>query len=347
MKANLSILGVKDGDANIITLQKEDKNLVILIDSGEAEYANYVISKLDTVLAIENKAAPDLIVCTHYDSDHISGMLEIIKHYVKKKATIGEVWLHRPTNEFKSLVKESIDYKSDMLEVVPTYNRFVIESYFTGQNQLKEAKLIIESLNQLDELVTYIDSKHIPIKEPFAGDKYSPDWLEIEVFGPSVVYFNHLFPRGIILKDLITEEIELSSSCKIKSANGILISDCEILDSNSHKKKVTKTNGASIIININVNGDNLLFTGDADIKSFKAIENYQEKLSNLYFLKIPHHASRNNLSTELINIMRPKYAAVSGDKYIDDEVVGCLRAHGSKVSILDNSESDYSISIGE
>lgn len=39
------------------------------------------------------KSGPDLVVCTHYDSDHIAGLIDLIGHF---GADIGEVWVHEP-----------------------------------------------------------------------------------------------------------------------------------------------------------------------------------------------------------------------------------------------------------
>ena len=110
MKITTKILGVKDGDAIIITLLKEKKNIVMLIDSGEKSYAPRVISELENALKQFGKTAPDLIVCTHYDSDHIGGMKDIISHFVKKGSKPGKVWLHKPNPAILKLFSDADTY---------------------------------------------------------------------------------------------------------------------------------------------------------------------------------------------------------------------------------------------
>jgi beta-lactamase superfamily II metal-dependent hydrolase len=80
----------------------------------------------------------------------------------------------------------------------------------------------------------------------------------------------------------------------------------------------------SIIIEL-VNAEKkYLFTGDAGIQSFKAIPDWQNNLKDLHWLKIPHHGSDNNISCEIIDVMRPEYADNSGDKYQDNYVLDCI-----------------------
>ena len=341
MSINIKILGVKDGDANIIALQKNSKSLVILIDSGAKQYAKKVCAELDKTLGLFGKNAPDLIVCTHFDSDHIGGMSEIVQYYAKQKKMIGRVWLHKPAKVLDELISLGENYRKDKLKFKP----------FTEVNSLKEsmlmvgkwgyAEMFLESVPQLKSLVQVIKDFEILIEEPFADIKFSLDgWPELEIVGPSKSFFKSLFPYGITAKDIIKEEAIYNHLCEIKLLSTLDKKPCEILDQDEEKKEVTKTNMASIILCITWEGKKYLFSGDSNITALKNVPDYKNKLSKIYFLKIPHHASRNNLSTDLIRIMTPKYAYVSGDKYIDDEVLGCLKAKGANVKVTRNQNQD-------
>ena len=75
-----------------------------------------------------------------------------------------------------------------------------------------------------------------------------------------------------------------------------------------------------------------LFTGDAGIESFRSIPKCREELGNLYWLKVPHHASQNNISRELVELMKPAHAYSSGNRHQDDHVLDCIRKiSGGKV----------------
>ena len=98
---------------------------------------------------------------------------------------------------------------------------------------------------------------------------------------------------------------------------------CDTLKTDGNTR-LTATNKASIILAIDKEEKRYLFTGDAGIESFKSIPDWQTELKNLFFLKVPHHASDNNISKELIELMQPEYAYNTGFKYQDDAVLKCL-----------------------
>ena len=145
---------------------------------------------------------------------------------------------------------------------------------------------------------------------------------------PTVSYYQKLFPKHFNAKVfLIGESIELKSEIEEVAATA---NPCETLDKLS-KSQVTNPNLNSAVIRITVNGNTYLFTGDAGIDTFYNIPNYKEVLKNIFWLKIPHHGSRNNINCELIKLMSPNHGAVSGNKRIDSSVVDCFINTGCEV----------------
>jgi beta-lactamase superfamily II metal-dependent hydrolase len=333
MSINIKILGVKDGDANIITLKKGTKSLVILIDSGKENYAGSVCAELDKALTTVKKDAPDLIVCTHYDNDHIGGMPEIVEYYAKKKKKPGRVWLHKPSTKATSIIATEENYTRPESEPVISPVGQVFKRELRPQGTPAADDMIFKDPARLKTVVDVVNSYGIKIEEPFAGSVSLAGWPEIEVWGPDKKYFKELFPKGIIVEEAVKEEAAFNAAFKAPPVADPKKTPCERLDQNAGSKSVTATNRASIVICITVEKKKYLFAGDADIAALKRIPGYKEKLKGVYFLKIPHHASRNNLSCELISLMSPKFAYVSGDTYIDDEVLGCLEANNAKVEI--------------
>jgi beta-lactamase superfamily II metal-dependent hydrolase len=326
MSIHIKILGVKDGDANIITLKNPKKSFVILIDSGEQSFNGKVISELEQTLQPLNKKGPDLIVCTHFDSDHLGGMVDIV---TKFKENIGCVWLHKPTEAVQK------KYALEALALI---------SEKPNPKLLKQMGKVLKSIPQLRNLVKTIENFGIPIEEPFAGHSTLKDWPEIEVVGPTKQYFHLLFPQGIKdVKKLMYEEAEFNLLCEFKEHPQNAQSACEILDRDPDSKKLTATNKASIILNITIDQKKYLFTGDAGIESLEQIPDYQDVIKDLFFFKIPHHASRNNISSSLISIMKPIYASVSGEKYFDQEVASCLQNKGSQVKIACDEDVELSV----
>jgi len=315
-------------------LNRNGKNLVILIDSSEKSYKDKVITELNKTLQPLNKKAPDLIVCTHFDSDHLGGMVDIVNKY---KSNIGRVWLHKPNEAMQKTFALSEDYFQRKINLVPS-EAFTFNADMQNLHLLEQAETVLKSIPQLKSLVETIEGYNIKIEEPFAGKTSLIDWPEVSVLGPTKQYFDTLFPHGIKdSKSLIQEEAEFNLLCETKAYTRSTKSPCEILDENPAAKKLTATNKASIILNITLDNKKYLFPGDAGIESFEKIPNYKTTIKDLFFLKIPHHASRNNISSSLISLMKPKYASVSGEKFYDKEVQGCLENKTPNVKIACNA----------
>jgi beta-lactamase superfamily II metal-dependent hydrolase len=76
-----------------------------------------------------------------------------------------------------------------------------------------------------------------------------------------------------------------------------------------------------------------LFTGDAGIESFQQIPDCLNKIKDIHFLKVPHHGSANNLNSELIQLLNPQHAFISGGSHVSNEIVAALKYQGASVSI--------------
>ena len=328
MKVKITMLNVKDGDAIIIELTKQSKSLVILIDGGQPVYYRKKLKpKLEQILKIHNKKAPDIVVCTHYDSDHIGGLIPLIKDYI---ADIKQVWIHKTPDLLASFIENTAVLKEEIFSVafddhikniaeIKSINEFISENNFK-----EKANFVIQSLPQLKKLISLIP--RAKLKQVFYNQKPLADWPEITVVGPTKAYYKSLFPADKTFTEFILEESFQKIAPGINWVginNDAIINPCDSLKKDSDTQ-LTSTNKASIIFAIDDADKRYLFTGDAGIESFKKIPNYKTKLKNLYFLKIPHHGSNNNISKELIELMQPKYAYNSGNKHQDEAVLQCF-----------------------
>ncbi|MDR6734827.1 MBL fold metallo-hydrolase [Sphingobacterium sp. 2149] len=322
MEIKIEMPNIGDGDAIIVHLKRGLEDLVVLIDGGNAKDADKVIQKLDPILTKTGKSGPDLVICTHYDSDHIGGLKKIAQHYQNK---IGTVWVHKPNIED---LQKTISTSNDLLqhrkseEVNALKQLFLLEeNYSSFQN------VLLESYNDMAEFVDFLINTSIPTIEPFTGCQY-PGWEEvIMVLGPSESFYKTLLPNLKNSKSQIGEQLLYESFVnKPRGMKTLMMMGfpCQTLDK-TPKAQVTTVNQSSIIISIVVNRNKFLFTGDAAINSFKEIPGYPDTIKDIFWLKVAHHGSRNNSSSELFNIMRPKYAFVSGDRHIDQEVIDCLK----------------------
>lgn len=327
MEIKINMLDVKDGDAIIIELVKPDNTLVMVIDGGESGcYLEIVKPKLQSILKKHNKNAPDVVVCTHYDSDHIGGLIPLVRDYINN---IKQVWMHSTSDSIGKLLLEMEEIKNKNLKIMKLFGEINLEKELlkeskTTMTEVEEnKKFVLESLNQLNQLIKLIPSSKL--KQVFHKQSPLPDWSEIKILGPTLEYYNTLFPKSQTLKSLILEELEVSSKMLLleKIEKELITNPCDKLK-NDTNAKITSTNKASIIIAIDNDKKRYLFTGDAGLESFKKIPDWENELKDIYFLKVPHHGSNNNMSKEMSDKMSPSYAYNSGDTYQDEEVIECL-----------------------
>lgn len=324
-------MNVGDGDAIIVSLDKENKNLIVVIDGGEqGDYITKVKPALVKLLLEKEKKAPDIVVATHYDSDHIGGLIPLIEDYIQY---ISEVWVHRSpelSREIGSFLKVDNELST---KLYPNSFLFKNSNLKTENTSISEEAMavksdfIVKSLKQLENFLGKIPKAKI--KHVYHGYSFA-EWPEIKVLGPTEAFYKSLFPKTMSLEQLIMEETidyknveTINIQKKITSFISSTQNPCENLKTDT-TAKLTPTNKASIILSIDKGNKRFLFTGDAGISSFKNIPNWQQELANIHWLKIPHHGSDNNISKEIIGIMKPEYADNSGDSYQDNYILDCI-----------------------
>lgn len=326
MQVSGTMLNVGDGDAIILTLERSaGQKLLIVIDGGNISYGNAVTQRVKEKCQELDKEGPDLVVCTHYDSDHIAGIISLVEHFGNK---IKEIWIHEPPDVIKRAIAASkLVLEKIMAQPVKlTEDANALHLLYRSGN-IKNYQMIIESVDQLKELVELITNHGIPKKQPIAGECSYANWPEIQVIGPTTSYFEKVFGQLNSPTAFASDEYEhllLENELTPKKIQG---DPCAKLKKTSN---ITATNKASAIIKIEFGAAKLLFTADAGIESFQACQGYPGSISNLTFLKVPHHGSNNNISKELIEIMKPEYAYSSGNRHEDPEVIGCLQKNARK-----------------
>ena len=330
MNGTIKLLNVGDGDAIIVSLNKENKNLIVVIDGGESRhYREKVKPALEKLLQENGKTAPDIVVATHYDSDHIGGLIPLVEDYIHG---INEVWVHRSPELCKEVL--TVFESRQGLKHIKSLDEFIFENKLMSANSnikeeaiMAKSNFIIESLKQLDTFLGKIPVDKV--KHVYHGYSYT-GWPELKVLGPTEEFYNRLFPNTKSLEQLVIEETVDYMSEGIANYQKRFTefvsygqNPCQSLKTDT-TAKLTPTNKASIIISIDKDDKKFLFTGDAGITSFKEIPNWQVELANIHWLKIPHHGSDNNISTEIIDVMKPKYADNSGDRHQDNHVLDCI-----------------------
>lgn len=322
MKVYIKCLNVLDGDAIIVNLAKGEKKLVFLIDGGHSRDSSKIISNLNTILVKNNKEAPDFILCTHYDDDHIGGLFAVVKHFGNK---IKTVWLHNTsaTSLMKTIEKVENANKNQDSIFPDEEDDYLLPGGIKSFSKDPYYEELIKSVTQEINFIELLTTLKITTKEPIAENFIIEDWPELQIIGPSLEYYQKLFPSHFDIGSRM-EDIKAN-------ATPITTKDAfQTLDSVS-RSTVTAPNLNSALLLLSVNNQKILFTGDAGIPSFQAIQNYKTLLNNLFVLKVPHHASYNNLNSELIRLFKPQISLISGNKHVSNLVIDGLYALGSNI----------------
>lgn len=332
LTGKITMFNVGDGDAILVHLKKGSKDLVMVVDCGHtSDYANHMREPLAALMEETGKDGPDIVVATHYDADHIAGLIPLMKDYEGK---VGELWAHSPPESFdklrEALMKERSSglLKYDELQAVNEAKERWTASAAAPALLNEHLEVMLESLDQLREL----EQLHPDGAQQVFHGHHVQGWPEIRVLGPTEAYYDTLFPANKSFAEVIREEAEEAAILagpklmRLSELAGLTeaADSCSKVAANG-TPSITATNRASIVFAIDVEDRRYLFTGDAGIRSFKEIPDWENELADLHWLKVPHHGSERNLTREIIDVMRPKYADCSGgDQHLDQHILDCL-----------------------
>ncbi len=327
----IRVLNVGDADAIIVVLKKEGNFLVILIDAGRENHFKKIDAELQKILTTTGKTAPDLIICTHYDYDHIGGLGKLMDIYGRK---VKEIWMHKTSEIIKLAESIKPDYENSGFLPAETTELLSIEEG-TGIVAAEDDELqaVLRNLQHEVAVLKKLQGIIEP-KEPIYGQCSLDGWPEIKVLGPTAEYYKELFPAHFDVKAFLDlEKAELKHDAASEENKAI-----EALE-RFEPSALTPTNLNSAVILIQTDKGRLLFAGDAGVESFKKIPNYQEEIKDITWLKVPHHGSANNLDKELIELMKPQFAYISGKRHVSPLVVNALREAGAEIMITSEAKT--------
>jgi len=315
--------GEKSGDAIAFRygdFSDPNKQKVVVIDGGTMESGKSLVK---LIKEIYGTSKVDLVVCTHPDGDHASGLREVLN-----ELTVGELWLHKPWDHSEHICDLFHD------------NRITPDSL---DERLRDA---YDFAHQLEVIA---QEKGIPIREPFTERTF--DNGIITVLGPSIDYYRELIPnfaRSPEAKSLLERAftgIKKAITWVRETIEG------ELLDETG---ETSAENSSSAVLMFNFEGGGYLFTGDTGIQALhKVIEYADEKLiplNGLKFMQVPHHGSKRNLSPSILDKINAPTAFISAakdsDKHPSRKVTNALFRRGTKVYTTEGKSICHNINVG-
>ncbi|WP_313607154.1 ComEC/Rec2 family competence protein [Rhizobium sp.] len=271
--------GERSGDAIAIRWVEGDRFKVLVYDGGTKASGQQLVDHIKTHYQTTHV---DYVVNSHPDGDHASGLSVVLE-----QLTVGELWLHRPWEHSETIR----DYFHD--------GRITDESLRVRlQTKMSAAYRLEELANQKD----------IPINEPYQGAKIGPflvmspskDWYIHEL----VADFAKSPAKKVSLEAILDEAFEGVGKAFRKVIRFIAEEwHVEYLRENV----TTSAENESSVILLGIFGNKgVMLTGDAGVRALNCAAEFAEGMtlhlpSLLNFIQVPHHGSRNNVSTSTLD----------------------------------------------
>lgn len=270
MKTKLNILKAHHGDSIIIeTYDRSNKKFTILIDGGPREtFRTTLVHQLDRYKTI------DLIILTHIDHDHISGLIQYLSSSHANKHHFDKILVNAP----------------NLLKVNSTGTQISIDEGIEFEklihSQYPYLKIIsgvtMESIDKLD-LPDGIDIKILSPNQ-IALDELNKNWSEIDL---SENEGTQIASLDIIAKDFNVNFESLANNVDIEK---------------SIKKDFA--NASSLAFSIQTFDFHGLFLGDAHstIVAEGLLDKYPNQSPIVFdYVKLSHHGSKYNISNKFLD----------------------------------------------
>lgn len=281
----VNFLKLGDADSIILAYQESANSelRLALIDAGNVDDAETI--RLE-ILNSYNREGVDVAILTHPDKDHKGGFFGLLQ---SPKFSIGEFWLAAPWVRHPTPAN-----KNDKSIVMPTQ---------------EESKHIYnhpsdEKLNLLTLLFNKQKKGEVHVKDAYQGKDFRPI-MPLTIVGPTLDFADRN------AKIMVSEFAEIEDDKKMEA----YVEEAEV-DENKTKSTInaepddtSATNMSSVILLFNP-GPKFLLTGDASRASLNGMLDENEVQFKHCILKVPHHGSKHNLNTDLIDRLEPEQSAI-------------------------------------
>ncbi len=300
----IDMLNVGCADAILVTRWTNGIPNRVLVDGGNKSDYDDTVKPFLKSLGIDRL---DAVVCSHPHDDHAAGLLELVK---ARDFIIGAAFVHVP------------QWHVSMDEV---------NSALRKARGTEEARVIEKSLETVVDLVNELRKRGIEPAEPFAGSRIG----DLFVVGPSKAFYEDLIQEFAQSDKIMgVEKARQDYASKIMGEEVVAaVFGKEPEYGLLENPEDTPENQSSTIFWAKYEDNTYILTADAGVQALQsASKDYT--ISNCYWMQIPHHGSRRNVTKQLIEYFSPKVAFVSApgdDKHPRKSVVTAFKNAGAQV----------------
>lgn len=281
----LAVETAKSGDAITLRYQVASREYLHVVDGGFTETGEKVVNHINAHYAPNSYI--DNVILTHSDGDHARGL-----KYVVTNCTVGALWMNRPWL-----------YADELIGRFATYN--------SKDALIARLKKCYPTVVELEQIA---NEKEIPIFEAFQGTVIGA----FVVMSPTRSAFLDLVvrsdktPEGIDDSEKTLAQFIEEAVLKAASAVRGLFSSLWG-EENFSAQETSAENEMSIVQFANLAGKKILLTGDTGRRGLQQVIDYAPyiglELPGIDRFQVPHHGSRRNVSTELLDqILGARYS---------------------------------------
>jgi beta-lactamase superfamily II metal-dependent hydrolase len=268
MGIRFEFLRAGNGDCIWITTEE---GVNILIDGGLANtYNREIKNRLKKVKKL------DLVILTHYDNDHIGGILKLLENEIKSLKSSG-----------KTILREFWFNSFDKMLVNPPI--------YSNQTSARQQ---IQFDDYIKELIPFVEFKS-KISIDIFSEMYLKDNYNIQ--------FVLLSPNNQKLEELYNKYQKETIDYKTSSKSDDYHISIEELAQRDFQKDTSLTNGASIAFIMKYKKLQFLFLADAHIdlivRELKRLGYSKKNRLKIEFVKLSHHGSSKNLNSDFLDLI--------------------------------------------
>lgn len=320
------------GDCMLIELKKNNADIfTILIDGGTVGSYNKDI-KVQLENYLENDRKIDLVILTHSDNDHISGMNCILKNknivskinrvIYNSPYAIGKRFNCWNQNDLIKTVSPKVIKKTKVSSGF--YKKKITQEKESLDIGGKDVNTSAIKANELQQILFDLDKLEMDLVVNNGEKDIELDGINIQFISPTVIELNNFFNE---YKLELEKNKKNKKSLKTNTASSKSDYDLpfEELIKNQDKKKLTSYNMSSLafIITEETTGESILIMGDSSydlvMKTLIKLKNKDGILyskSNplkLNYLKLSHHGSICDLDKGFLKIIDCSNFLISTD----------------------------------
>lgn len=307
--------GSRSGDAIVASwIETCGARRIVIIDGGYQTTGEKIVQLVHDRFG---GSYIDLVISTHPDDDHSNGLVVVLE-----ECTVGELLMHQPWNH--GIVGAGL-----------YHGRFA------------DRRLRLEAMKSLDAVRITAEQAleaGVLVNEPFTGETRFDGILEI--LGPTPEFYESLLPEFRAAGNSAS-----ALSAILAKAGGLATKVRESLDIETltDSGETSAENNSSAIVQLNLNGQRIMLTGDAGIPALENAADYlgdtARSLDSLLFVQVPHHGSKRNVGPTVLDrllgrklgydaLLRPAVVSAASDgepKHPARQVTNAFRRRGTPV----------------